>query len=67
MCDGSAAHACASMAIRLHAAGTKILLSGLRTDVAHVLAQEGVSAPIVTLVPDVKEALSVAHQHLQQA
>ena len=67
MCDGSAAHAFASMAIRLHAAGTKILLSGLRTDVAHVLAQEGVSAPIVTLVPDVKEALSVAHQHLQQA
>jgi len=67
MCDGSAAHAFASMAIRLHAAGTKILLSGLRTDVAHLLAQEGVSAPIVTLVIDVKEALSLAHQHLQQA
>jgi hypothetical protein len=55
------------MAIRLHAAGTKILLSGLLPDVAHVLAQEGVTTPVVTLVKDVKEALSVAHQHLQQA
>jgi SulP family sulfate permease len=67
MCDGSAAHAFAAMAIRLHAAGTKILLSGLLPDVAHVLAQEGVTTPVVTLVKDVKEALSVAHQHLQQA
>jgi SulP family sulfate permease len=67
MCDGSAAHAFAAMAIRLHAAGTKILLSGLLPDVAHVLAQEGVTTPVVSLVKDVKEALSVAHQHLQQA
>ena len=65
LCDGSAAHAFAAMANRLSASGTTVLLSGLRPDVARVLAQVGVAAPMVTLVADMKAALSQAALHLR--
>ena len=67
LCDGSAAHAFAAMASRLAASGTTVLLSGLRPDVARVLAQVGVVSPMVTLVGDMKEALAQATLHLQPA
>ena len=65
LCDGSAAHAFASMAKRLHGSGTTILLSGLRPDVGHVLEQVGLTDPVVHCVPDMKEALSQASAHLK--
>ena len=65
LCDGSAAHAFAAMAKRLHAAGTLIYLSGLRADVALVLAQVGLTEPIIEKVDDIKQALSQASAHLQ--
>ena len=65
LCDGSAAHAFAAMAKRLHASGTTILLSGLRPDVGHVLEQVGLTEPVVHCVPDMKAALSQASAHLK--
>ena len=67
LCDGSAAHAFAAMAKRLSDAGTTVILSGLRPDVAHVLAQVDVVPPMVTLVTDMKEALAQAQRHIQSA